>query len=180
MWQDWKRLSGKLNNILHCPPCGASQPQRGCFDPPPTPLRRGCSSGWSNSCLVVSSRWASCLYWQPHLHEPAVCPTRPRAMVTWPVGMRNDVGFLLSSAGYTLQAVLNMPGWWAVCVWDGSQTLKTFCRSRRDIAMVQQKLGWILKEGYFVREMLQESIWLWTPCDIPFSTDYLPFHLWKE
>lgn len=61
-------------------------------------------------CLAVSSRWASWQYWWPHSDEPVVCPTGLRATVTWPAGGRGGVGFLLSFAGNTLQAVLNMPG----------------------------------------------------------------------
>lgn len=167
---EWKPLS----NILRYPLCAVSQPQRGCIDPPPRPLWRRCSNSWSISCLVVSSRTALYLYRQLNLHEPAVSPIRPHAVVTWPAGLRDGVDFLLSSAGYTLQAVLNMLDWWAVHSWDRSQTLKSFYRSRKDIVMVQQKLGWILKESYFVWEMLQENIWLWTLCETPFSVIAFP------
>lgn len=69
---EWKTLS----NILHCPPCAASQPQRGCLDPPPGPLRRGCSSSWSGPCLVVSSKSSRSL-----LVHHLDCPR-----VTWTMG----------------------------------------------------------------------------------------------
>lgn len=44
-------------------------------------------------------------------------------MVTWPAGQSGAAGFLLSFAGYTLQAILNMPGCWAVWGWVESQIL---------------------------------------------------------
>lgn len=39
---------------------------------------------------------------------------------------------------------------------------------------MKPELGWILAEGYFIWEVLQENIWLWTCSELPFSANCLP------